>query len=433
MFAFFQANAQIDAKKFEQQLKEIITNPLNNFDNIKTGNDITDKSGSNEIYLAKQNLVGFKNCTIEIYDKQNERIPNFIAETFDSIAYKKSDLIEIIDKIKFQYPYKKYDDTVETERTIEYDFAGKCANIILYTPTKKNSLRMLVKKMDKDFHDKQLESIAKVALTDQENLKDETAKKQQITSYNFTHKKIMKLLDFDGNNDTLWLYDGLIIARLNNYEGAFKCFENALQINPKYYECYKFRGILKFYSGNKIDGCKDLFFAASNNNVEAKLKLEELGCNDNETIKAIKIILQQAADLINKQKFDEARVLYENAIKLDPNYAPTYTNLGTAEAIANNFEKAIINLNKAIKLDSKDLKNYETLISIYFNQKDYKNTIATIEKSFANGSKNYSNYIVSAIAKFELNDKAGCCKDLNFAKYYNVNNIDAYRSKYGCN
>ena len=61
------------------------------------------------------------------------------------------------------------------------------------------------------------------------------------------------------------------------------------------------------------------------------------------------------------RKFDESILSFNHALKINPNYAEAYSNLGIALNELGKFEEAILNHRKAIKINPNYAEAYSNL------------------------------------------------------------------------
>ena len=85
-------------------------------------------------------------------------------------------------------------------------------------------------------------------------------------------------------------------------------------------------------------------------------------------------------EMLNQNRFNEAIICYEKAIRVDPKSAKAYTNLGNAFHFSGNDEKAMKMYTKAIKLDEKLPQPYVNLAVMLMNQGKYKEAMEKLKK-----------------------------------------------------
>ena len=77
-----------------------------------------------------------------------------------------------------------------------------------------------------------------------------------------------------------------------------------------------------------------------------------------------------------KGNYDRAIADYNEAIRLDPNFAKLYNNRGVAYAYKRDYDRAITDFNEAIRLDPDFVDVYNNRGGMYYDMKDYDRAIA---------------------------------------------------------
>jgi tetratricopeptide (TPR) repeat protein len=83
----------------------------------------------------------------------------------------------------------------------------------------------------------------------------------------------------------------------------------------------------------------------------------------------------------DKKEYDEAISDYNEAIRLNPNYAWPYNNRGSAYTSKKEYDKAISDLNEAIRLDPNNALAYNNRGYVYFNKRDYDKAISDLNEA----------------------------------------------------
>ncbi len=65
------------------------------------------------------------------------------------------------------------------------------------------------------------------------------------------------------------------------------------------------------------------------------------------------------------KRYDEALVAYEEAIRLDPNFAGTYINKGSTLSTLGRYEEALAAYGQAIRLDPTDARAFSGIRKIF--------------------------------------------------------------------
>jgi tetratricopeptide (TPR) repeat protein len=75
------------------------------------------------------------------------------------------------------------------------------------------------------------------------------------------------------------------------------------------------------------------------------------------------------------QKWEEALLLFNMAVEMDPEFAFAWDNIGVCERNLNHFDKALIAYKKSIAIDPKGVTPYQNSAYIYMNQKKYEEAV----------------------------------------------------------
>jgi tetratricopeptide (TPR) repeat protein/V8-like Glu-specific endopeptidase len=85
--------------------------------------------------------------------------------------------------------------------------------------------------------------------------------------------------------------------------------------------------------------------------------------------------------LSSQQKFDDAISAYQQAIKLNPNHANTYTNLGNVLSEQQKFNQAITAYRNAIKLNPRDPAGYFFLGNALSSQQKFDDAVSAYQQA----------------------------------------------------
>ncbi len=113
-----------------------------------------------------------------------------------------------------------------------------------------------------------------------------------------------------------------------------------------------------------------------------------VSCSDNKEESLLKV--DKGIDMLYRHKMDEAKKLFDEAIKLDKDNYEAWYYLGNYYANKRNYEKAIESYSQAISINAE----------------------------FADA------YFGRAEAKFYLNDRQGACADWKLAKKHGRQNLE---------
>jgi len=84
--------------------------------------------------------------------------------------------------------------------------------------------------------------------------------------------------------------------------------------------------------------------------------------------------------LFDKEKFEEAIVMFEKTIQENPNNLRSYEGIGSSYRKLGEYEKAVENLNNALSIDNNSARAYKELGKVYFSMEDYDKAIGKFEK-----------------------------------------------------
>ena len=130
---------------------------------------------------------------------------------------------------------------------------------------------------------------------------------------------------------------GITYQRTGNIEGALNEYSKALELNPKLYQGYNFRGIIYAMKG--------------------------------------------------KEYLDLAITDFDKALQINPNYAEAYFSRGLAYKYKENLDEAISNFNKAIEIKPDFIDAYNQRAGAYFKKGLYDRSWDDIHKMESLGSK----------------------------------------------
>jgi tetratricopeptide (TPR) repeat protein len=91
--------------------------------------------------------------------------------------------------------------------------------------------------------------------------------------------------------------------------------------------------------------------------------------------------LKKGADLRHLKHYEEALAAYEQAIRLDPNYARAYNNKGDILYDLKRYEEALATYEQAIRLDPNYARAYNNKGVVFRHLKRYEEALATYEQA----------------------------------------------------
>ena len=176
-------------------------------------------------------------------------------------------------------------------------------------------------------------------------------------------------LEINPKYEGAWNSKGLALKKLGNLEEAIVCFNQALEINPRYEGAWNSKGNALGYLGNLQEAI--VFF---NQALEINPRYFEAWSNKGLALKKLgnleeAIVCFNQALEINPRSFEswsnkgnalgdlgkhrEAIICYDNALKINPRDEATWLNKGVALHELGNVEEAIVCNDKALEINPK--------------------------------------------------------------------------------
>ncbi|WP_341524797.1 tetratricopeptide repeat protein [Nostoc sp. UHCC 0302] len=140
----------------------------------------------------------------------------------------------------------------------------------------------------------------------------------------------------------------------------------------------------------------------------------------------------QGGDKYHKGDYKGAIADYNQAIKINPNYADAYYKLGLAHRDSGDNQKAVEDLQKATELFAVQGKKADAKRSqgvIRYLLKDYKGAITASTEAIRLNPNDAQAYNIRGTARYYLGDKQGAIADFNFVLKINPNFAPAYSNR----
>jgi tetratricopeptide (TPR) repeat protein len=263
-----------------------------------------------------------------------------------------------------------------------------------------------------------------VPKSDEYKKADEDFKKECLDRY----KTIDNSVDSLTNNAWIYFYN-------NDLKTAMKRFNQVWLLNPAFPDSYFGFAALMDMQNNKTESAR--FY--------------KMGIEKDKDKNRTHICYQRIADCKEQLKdFKGAIDAYTKITVIDPTNAFAYKKIGYFQMEFGSFDEAIFAFKKAIELDSTDAMTYNNRGFLYHSKKMYKQAINDFTKAIKLDSKYIGAYVNRGIsemaesnfdkakkdfeicvqldsksgelrrylglAKLNLKDKLGACKDFNLAK-----------------
>ncbi|MBR1806299.1 MAG: tetratricopeptide repeat protein [Selenomonadaceae bacterium] len=192
---------------------------------------------------------------------------------------------------------------------------------------------------------------------------DEAWKLWSQNDFNGAAKLFDEAIQLNPNNADAWRGRGTAYAGLKQYERAIQDYDKAIQLNPNLYQAYNNRG-----------------------NAYNELGQHERAIQDYN--KAIQLNPNYATMYYNRgvaygelKQYEREIQDYDKAIQLKPNYANAYHNRGYAYNNLGQYERAIQDFDKALELDSNDADAYNNRGVSYYYLKQYERALRDFDKA----------------------------------------------------
>jgi len=140
-------------------------------------------------------------------------------------------------------------------------------------------------------------------------------------------------------------------------------------------------------------------------------------------------LLQQGLALHNAGQLEQAKVIYEEILKLNPKHFDALQLSGALEGQLHNWVKSINYFKLAIEVNSSIDFLHVNLGLAYLNEKKYKDSFTEFEKAFTINAKNISAYINCAKMLRDLNRSNEAIIILDKAIEQNPDNFQIYFEK----
>lgn len=218
------------------------------------------------------------------------------------------------------------------------------------------------------------------------------------------NKKFGELLEFcdesikiDSKYENAWLYRGITLTELENFQDAESSFNKALIIDPKsnstlydlghFYERTRnfekaieiLEKLLKLYPSDKpaLKKLADIYFITKNidKSILTYNKLLELDPNSITAFNNLGVLYQ------NLGNFEKARELFEEAIKLDPTNSGFLNNLALVSFNLKEYDKSLIYLNKSIKINPNNKFSWYNKGRIFIKLQNIEEAIVCFDKA----------------------------------------------------
>jgi len=146
---------------------------------------------------------------------------------------------------------------------------------------------------------------------------------------------------------------GVEFVKINSVDSAITYFNKAIQLKPDFIVVSRNLNRALLMKEQKVVGADDLEF---------------------------KEVYDKANSFLGKERYPEAIVYYQKALRIIPSYAKSHNNIGIAFIRLGRYKEAIHHLSKAIEIDPNFFEAYPNLGIVLNQQGQYNETIVVLEK-----------------------------------------------------
>lgn len=199
---------------------------------------------------------------------------------------------------------------------------------------------------------------------------------QIMKNYQEAEKHFMCCIESDKNNYKAYFQIGIIYLDLGDYRKAQVMLERCLEINSEY-----ILGVI---------GLGDVFYETGDfvNAEKYHLNAYELGEKDD-----IHVIVSYANTLAALHKYEDAIILYQRALKLDPDIGDVHYFVANIYYLNDQFEEAISHYVRSIKIDKEPKPDaYFNLANSLCTRYRYKEAIKCFKMAIKLESNNTEAY-----------------------------------------
>jgi tetratricopeptide (TPR) repeat protein len=183
-----------------------------------------------------------------------------------------------------------------------------------------------------------------------------------------------------------------MFASRGEYELAIADFTDALNLDPDMASAWMLRGRALYASVSYVTSVGGNFSSVGTTRITGSVVSEE-----------------------KKAVYDRAIADYNQALRLDPNYATAYSNRGNAYYAKKDYDRAIADYNQALRLDPNHEVAYTNRGTAYYAKGDYDRAMADYNQALRLDPNNAWAYGGRGLAYNQKGQKALAIQDLEKA------------------
>jgi len=213
--------------------------------------------------------------------------------------------------------------------------------------------------------------------------------------------------------DKMYAYSNLGIAftAQRNFEFAFRAFNRALEIEPKYWEARINRG--------------DLYLELN----QPDLALADYSVLIPSHPMYAKVHVNRGIIFFNKGQIPEALQAYQKAITLNPELIEAYFNRAILYQTENDFASSLSDLNKVLELDPLYWEAYQQRAYIYFKQNDLESALEDYNRVLINNPLNKTSLYYRSLVYYKKGEFDKAWDDVTNSLHLGYQVNDSYLNK----
>lgn len=227
-------------------------------------------------------------------------------------------------------------------------------------------------------------------------------------------------VESENSNEWYWNNKGLSLQNLKEFDEAIKCFDMAVQINPRFKKAWSNKGLvyldmnrgemgLRFVDKALQIDPKDKAVWLNKGTILHSLKRYEdaIICYD----KTLEMSPEEISAWSNKgsalsdlKRYEDAIRCFNRALEIDSQNELVWNNKGNALALTGRYQEAIHCLDNALKINPQHDPSWGNKGLVYYFQKRYKKSVECYGKALEVNPKSEEHWISIAAAYWALFD-----------------------------
>lgn len=196
-----------------------------------------------------------------------------------------------------------------------------------------------------------------------------------IQVYNKSKIQVSKEINKCINEQTVTYQLGSKLMKIDSAKASAEIKDGKKQVNISINTNEKSEEYKKYYYEMEV------FLMENCSSLNEKIKNNEAHSNKSfsKNQKAIDLY-SQGIDESKKENFKKAIEYFEKALKIDPDFAFAWDNLGVSYRELNNYDKALESYEKSLEIDPNGITPLQNIAVVYQYKKEYQKAIETYKK-----------------------------------------------------